>query len=226
MVVPSMWIRRRFFLAASMPLRMAEGTSLALPTPKPTTLAAGSPITTSAEKLRFLPPFTTLVTRLIETTCSFRLSVCGSIRFTVLNAIRLKLQSGFPCRVRQGLDAAVVDIAAPIEHYLLNSLFLGSPGNDLADGLGRRQVATLGAVSLFDGGSGNQREAVGIVDYLHIDIGQAAEHRQTRPLRGAAHLVADALVNALADLVFLSFMDHYFAPAPVLPSFLRNGSPV
>src|ERR1700722_15380377 len=156
MVVPSMWILRKFFFAASMPLRMAEGTSLALPTPNPTTLAAGSPITTSAEKLRFLPPFTTLVTRLIETTCSFRLSVCGSIRFTVLNAIRLKLQSGFPCRVRQGLDAAVVDIAAPIEHYLLNAFFLSSPGNSLADGLRRRQIATLGAAAFLNGGSGHQ----------------------------------------------------------------------
>src|SRR5271155_3923225 len=181
-----------------MPLRMAEGTSLALPTPKPTTLAAGSPITTSAEKLRFLPPFTTLVTRLIETTCSFRLSVCGSIRFTVLNAIRLKLQSSFPCRFRQGLDAAVVDIAAPIEHYLLNALFLGSSGNDFADLLGRRQIAALGAAALFDGRSGNQREAMGIVDHLHVDIGQAAEHRQAGPLRGAAHLMAYALVYALA----------------------------
>ena len=75
-------MRRRFFLAASMPLRMADGTSLALPTPYPTTFAEGSPITTSAEKLMFLPPLTTLVTRLIATTCSFRFSAAGSMRFT------------------------------------------------------------------------------------------------------------------------------------------------
>src|ERR1022692_4525503 len=42
MVVPSICILRRFFLAASMPLRMADGTSLALPTPNPTTLAPGA----------------------------------------------------------------------------------------------------------------------------------------------------------------------------------------
>src|ERR1700676_674344 len=44
-VVLSTLMRRRFFLAASIPLRIAEGTSLALPTPQPTTLAEGSPIT-------------------------------------------------------------------------------------------------------------------------------------------------------------------------------------
>ena len=73
MVVSRTLILRRFFFAASMPFLIAAGTSLALPVPKPTTLAAGSPTTTRAEKLRFLPPLTTLVTRLIETTCSLRL---------------------------------------------------------------------------------------------------------------------------------------------------------
>src|SRR5579862_2495745 len=100
MVVPSIWMRRRFFLAASMPFRIADGTSLALPTPKPTTRAAGSPITTSAEKLRFLPPLTTLVTRLIDTTCSFRLSDCGSMRFTIFAAIKTPVR--LPARRRPG----------------------------------------------------------------------------------------------------------------------------
>src|SRR5947209_3771209 len=60
----------RFFLADSIPLRMACGTSLALPEPKPTTAALGSPTTTSAAKERFLPPLTTFVTRLMDTTWS------------------------------------------------------------------------------------------------------------------------------------------------------------
>jgi dihydroorotase len=42
-----------------------------------------NPTTTSAEKLRFLPPLTTLVTRLIDTTCSLRLSALASMRFAV-----------------------------------------------------------------------------------------------------------------------------------------------
>src|SRR5215472_6440763 len=111
-----MWIRRRFFLAASIPLRIADGTSLALPTPKPTTLAAGSPITTSAEKLRFLPPFTTFVTRLMATTCSLRFKADGSMRLTIA-AMKLELQSRRPRGVGQRLDAAVIRISAPVEDH-------------------------------------------------------------------------------------------------------------
>jgi len=58
MLVPCSGTRMSPFLAASMPFLMAEGTSLALPTPKPT-CPWPSPTTTSALKLRFLPPFTT-----------------------------------------------------------------------------------------------------------------------------------------------------------------------
>src|SRR5262252_5596543 len=43
-VVSSTWTLRNPFFAASMPLRMADGTSFALPTPYPTTFADGSPI--------------------------------------------------------------------------------------------------------------------------------------------------------------------------------------
>src|SRR5207248_4456454 len=71
MLVCVKFTRTRFFLADSMPLRIACGTSFALPEPYPTTAADGSPTTTSAAKDRFLPPFTTLVTRLMATTWSF-----------------------------------------------------------------------------------------------------------------------------------------------------------
>src|SRR5580704_17198960 len=81
-----------------MPLRIAEGTSLALPTPKPTTRAEESPTTTRAEKLIFLPPLTTFVTRLIATTFSFRFSDCGSTRFTVVTAIKTPVPLRAPHR--------------------------------------------------------------------------------------------------------------------------------
>src|SRR3984885_2953521 len=84
MVVSVRLILKRFFLAASMPLRMAWGTSLALPEPYPTTPSPGSPITTSAAKDMFLPPLTTLVTRLIETTSSLRLSRFASSFFFII----------------------------------------------------------------------------------------------------------------------------------------------
>src|SRR3954453_15661513 len=77
---------------------MAEGTSLALPTPKPTTRACASPTTTRAEKLMFLRPLTTLVTRLIATTFSFRFRDCGSTRFTVTAGIKTPILLRAPLR--------------------------------------------------------------------------------------------------------------------------------
>ena len=65
----------RFFFASSIPLVIASVTSFAFPSPYPTT-PLPSPSTTIAEKLKRRPPFTTLATRLIATTFSFR-SISG-----------------------------------------------------------------------------------------------------------------------------------------------------
>src|SRR5580704_13647880 len=124
MVVASTCTFRRFFFAASMPFLIAAGTSLALPVPKPTILAPGSPTTTSAEKLRFFPPLTTFVTRLIETTCSFRFRFPDSIRLADV-AIILEFQSRFPRRIGQRLYAAVIQITAAIEDHRLDAFVLG-----------------------------------------------------------------------------------------------------
>ena len=67
MVVPVRETLTRFFLASSMPLRMASGTSAALPRPKPT-VPLPSPTTTSAANLKIRPPLTVLETRFRETT--------------------------------------------------------------------------------------------------------------------------------------------------------------
>src|SRR6185437_6213889 len=77
----------RFFFADSIPLRIAWGTSFALPEPYPTTAAEGSPTTTSAANERFLPPLTTLVTRLIATTWSFSWYAPASSFFTTVGII-------------------------------------------------------------------------------------------------------------------------------------------
>src|SRR6266568_178533 len=71
MVVPTSGTRKSAFFAWSPPLRIASGTSLAFPRPTPT-WPAPSPTTTRAEKLNRRPPFTTLATRLMWTTLSFR----------------------------------------------------------------------------------------------------------------------------------------------------------
>src|SRR5437016_7330246 len=180
MVVSSTWMRRRCFVAASIPLRIADGTSLALPMPKPTTLAEGSPITTSAEKLRFLPPFTTLVTRLIATTCSLRFKAAGSMRFTEVT-MKLKLQSCFARGIGQRLDASMILKAAAVEDHTLDAFFLGALGHQLADGFGGGHVAAFGLGTLGDARCRHQRIAFAIIDDLGVDMGLAAKHRQARP---------------------------------------------
>src|SRR5882672_5331156 len=154
-------------LAASVALRMASGTSRALPWPKPTR-PRWSPTTTSAAKPKRRPPFTTLATRLMCTSLSIRslsrssLSrlrprpprsrpppslesrCCPSraillpylLRRTVLNAAAincLKLQTALAGRVGERLDAPVIDVAAAIEHHLLDALGDAALGDLLAD---------------------------------------------------------------------------------------------
>src|SRR5262245_27079625 len=142
-VVPLSGTRIRFFLADSMPFLIADGTSFALPTPKPTT-PWPSPTTTRALKLRFLPPFTTFVTRLIETTVSLISSCEASIfsRMRLVNAaMRLKLQTGFARRIRHGLHAAVIEESIPIEHHALHALAEQPLCDRPADRLRARQVS-------------------------------------------------------------------------------------
>src|SRR3954463_3445677 len=101
---------------------MAEGTSFALPTPKPTT-PCPSPTTTRALKLRFLPPLTTLVTRLIETTVSL-ISSCDASIFSRKRFINptSELQTSFARRFGDCLDAPVIKEPVAVEHYALDAL--------------------------------------------------------------------------------------------------------
>src|SRR6476646_5520417 len=125
-----------------MPFLMADGTSFALPTPKPTT-PLPSPTTTSALKLRFLPPFTTLVTRLIETTVSLISSCDASTfsRFRFICAIALELQTCFASSVSDRLHAAVIKKSVAVEHDALDTLLDEALGDGLADGFGACDVA-------------------------------------------------------------------------------------
>lgn len=66
----------KFFFASSIPLRIASGTSVAFPRPKPT-WPLRSPTTTSALKRKRRPPFTTFATRLMCTTFSSNSNVFG-----------------------------------------------------------------------------------------------------------------------------------------------------
>src|SRR5512146_2996309 len=123
MVVPTSGTRTSDFFAASMPFLIADGTSFALPMPKPTT-PWPSPTTTRALKLRFLPPLTTFVTRLIETTLSLMSSCDGSIRSRVRIPL-LEFQSCFARGIRHGANAPVIEEAAAVEDHALDALLDG-----------------------------------------------------------------------------------------------------
>src|SRR5580704_15465466 len=101
-------------------------------------------MTTSAANDMFLPPLTTLVTRLIETTWSFRLNLLASSFFVCIaifvsifpvcfhitqNLCRirgeiLEVQTSLACSLCQSLHATVIQIAAAIEDHLLDALLL------------------------------------------------------------------------------------------------------
>src|SRR5947207_2352221 len=132
----------RLFFAASIPFLIADGTSFALPTPKPTT-PWPSPTTTSALKLRFLPPLTTFVTRLIETTVSL-MSSCDASTFSRLRficAIGLELQTCFARGVRNSLHAPVIEEPVAVEHDALDALVDEPLRNGASDRLGAGDVA-------------------------------------------------------------------------------------
>src|SRR5581483_3392457 len=119
---------------------MASGTSWALPSPTPT-WPPPSPTTTSAVNENRRPPFTTLATRLMATTRSFNSSPLGSIRPSAMCSPVpppvLEAQARRPRRVRQRLDAAVVLVAAAVEHDRPDPARLRLPGDQLPDRLRR-----------------------------------------------------------------------------------------
>src|SRR6478735_3123602 len=126
---------------------MASGTSRALPYPIPTT-PSSSPTATSAVKEKRRPPLTTLATRLISITRSWRSSPRGLTVSTFFVSMPF-MRSGKVANGRwrqpasedqtalagpfgQSLDAAVVLVAAAIEDAGLHSSGLGPVGKQFA----------------------------------------------------------------------------------------------
>src|SRR6185312_4967222 len=155
--------RVRLRLADSVALRIASGTSRALPWPKPTR-PFWSPITTSAAKPNRLPPLTTFATRLMWTSLSTN-SLSRSSRSLlrsrpprsrsaamVLSNLQerrdapvrsdqsLEAQPALAGRIRQCLDAPVIKIATAVEHHFLDALLHRAFRKQLADGLGRVDI--------------------------------------------------------------------------------------
>src|SRR5215204_6550636 len=183
--------------AASVALRIASGTSRALPWPKPTR-PFWSPTTTSAAKPKRRPPFTTLATRLIWTrrstnspSPSFRSSLrpplwCSlamspshlrgrrarSLEW-VSCARRSEIETALAGGVGQRLDAAVIEIARAVEHDRLHAGGARALGDETPDLLRRVDVGArlqLPAHVLFEGRGGSERDAALVIDDLRVDL--------------------------------------------------------
>src|SRR5437764_12150543 len=147
-----------FFLAISMPFLMPAGASLALPEPKPTR-PFPSPTTTRALKLKFLPPLTSLVTRLIWTTLSIiplsllssrsrrspRGEPCPGRFIGRCNRCLLEFQTVFARRVSERFDVAVIEVSAAVEDHARDALVLRALGDQCADRFRSRCIGRLGA---------------------------------------------------------------------------------
>src|SRR5262249_51417549 len=112
----------------------------------------------------------------------------------------LEFQPALASAIRQRLDASVIAVAAAIENDLLNTLGLGRFGDRLADFF-RRVLVSAGFERAGQGlclrADGAQRSTRHVVDHLRIDLIQAAEYAESRPLRRAEHRSADPQLAAL-----------------------------
>src|ERR1051326_5577943 len=203
-------MRIRARLAASVALRIASGTSRALPWPKPTR-PFWSPTTTKAAKPKRRPPFTTLATRLMWTSLSTnslgsrspprsrpppsrsRLASRAITIFSLLGRSArhhpLEVQPALARGIAERLDPAVVAVAAPVEHDILDAFLDGALGHQRADRLGGFDIgARLRAHVLLQRRGRRQRLALHVVDHLGIDVLTRAVHgKPLAPVGGGLH---------------------------------------
>src|SRR5262249_22853884 len=169
------------------PLRMASGTSLALPRPTPT-CPLPSPTTTSAEKLNRRPPFTTLATRLMLTTRSLRSRSLGLMGVATRSPF-LELEAGLAGRLRHGRDAALERETIPVEHHPGDVGGLGLLGHQPPYLLRVLLLVTpVLALELVGEPRGKRQGAPGgVVHHLGVDVLQALVRRGQGPLRGEGY---------------------------------------
>src|SRR5690606_11709907 len=173
--------------ACSVALRIASGTSRALPLPKPTR-PFWSPTTTSAAKPNRLPPFTVLETRLIATRRSANSGLSSRSRprpplSSLAISPPLELQPALAGGIGERLHLSVEKEAAAIEIDLFDPGRLRTR-RDLGPDL-RRDLLVVLALQLELGverRSRRKRASLNIVDHLDIDVLRRTMHRKPRLL--------------------------------------------
>src|SRR6202171_440996 len=190
-----------------MALRIAMGTSRALPMPKPA-LPFWSPTTTRAEKLRFLPPLTTLVTRWMATTWSFKLLALtwifrrtARVSLRICFDISLEFQPRFPGRSGQGFHSSVIHVTAAIDHALLDPGGAGTLSDLFPDHFGGCHVASaldILARVLVERTCRGKRAPAAVINDLRVNLTIRAIHAKPRPLGRTRNACPHAKVNPLA----------------------------
>src|SRR5258708_16659008 len=217
-------------LACSVALRIASGTSRALPVPKPAR-PLPSPTTTTAAKPKRRPPFTTLATRLMLTSFSTRsLSSRSPSRrrpprsrpsfraIVVTPILRSETQPAFAGGVGKRLDAAMEHEPAAVEHDFLDACLdraLGDQAPDFLCGADIGAGLDLALDILVEGRGGGQRHALRVVDDLRIDMLGRAEDRQPGTSAGLA-----AEAEAKAPLAAREQLLGFWHGGPLLLAFL------
>jgi len=114
--------------------------------------------------------------------------------------IELKLQSRLSGRIRESLDAAVVHVAATIEHDLLDAGRERTLGDRLShDFSGGNIAATLDLRTrlLVERTGRSERTPAVIVDHLRVNMTERAIDAQARTLRRSHNALAHPLMNPL-----------------------------
>src|SRR3954471_14173998 len=185
------------------------------------TTSRSSPTTTRAVNEKRRPPLTTLATRLISTTRSWRSRPAWLTLRSMAVLVPIKLldgEAGPAGPPGQRLDAPVVLVAAAVEDGALDAGGLGPLGDEGPDArraLHRLEVAHAGLGPLR-GGQGTARL---VVDELGEQAAVGAADRQARALGGAGDLRAHAAATAKA-LLLLGLDGH-----ALLPTFRATYSP-
>src|SRR5579863_5925755 len=133
-----------------------------------------------------------------------------------------ELQARVAGSIGEGLAPAVVEVAAADEDDARHALLLGALGDDAADhGRGGGRAVGRLAELLADVGVVGRRRGQGVpgavVDHLHGDVMQAAEHGEARARGLADDGLAHPAVTAVTRGAAVEACVHGYLPFPALP---------
>src|SRR6266480_2212492 len=139
----------------------------------------------------------------------------------VTHGLLLELQSGAARGFGQRFDPTVIRESAAIENDGLDARLAGALGDRLADGSRafrtRWRLQTLAERAIGRRGGG-QRSSGDVIDYLGIDVVQAAEDGEPRSGGTALQVSPQPNMPAHPRVAAIGLLVHYFAaPVPVLP---------